>query len=190
VTIDDPLTLARSARTETAAARALAAIEAEISLGARPESWYDQADEALAVLHERHPRAHTRDAYRQPPTLSPAARGTLNRPPRPHGHKRLVLALAAGVTLAGAFLLHEIRHHRRRTFIVTAGVLGVASGHPELAVTVGTLAAMVGLMRRRPGAIRPPRFRRGQPPAGVEPLNTRPRVGIPKPPRLPGRTRP
>ena len=53
---------------------ALAALEAEITLGTRPEDWYTHADRAIASLLIRFPGARERVAYRDPPSLSPGAR--------------------------------------------------------------------------------------------------------------------
>lgn len=58
---DDPLMLARDARSELQAARAVVALEAEISLGTRPEDWYTPVDRAIASLLVRFPlRPRTR----------------------------------------------------------------------------------------------------------------------------------
>jgi len=76
--IDDPITLARSCRTAHQAARAMAALEAEISLAdRRSEDWYLEADCAIDYLRQRFPDARQLDVYTQAPSLSPGARRVL-----------------------------------------------------------------------------------------------------------------
>jgi len=79
--VDDPAAYATNVTTPQQAARAAAALEAEVSLGARPESWYGAADDALADLLRRFPTLRQLDVYRHPPSLSPAARRELAAPP-------------------------------------------------------------------------------------------------------------
>lgn len=165
--IHNPLAYARGATTELAAARVLAAIEAEVSLGERPEGWYATADEALAHLHARWPRAHLRDAYREPPTLSPSAR----REPTellPSREARLSAgagrrswhrpaAAAAILTMFGIAVWFVVRHARKRPRHVGAIAVIAATmvvGRPSLLAPLAVLAGVERMLGRQPTARR------------------------------------
>jgi hypothetical protein len=153
----------------------------------RPETWYVDADRAIDRLRQRFPGATQLDAYTEPPGLSRTARKRLWSDPQvntinegvdlehslpshdhehPHGSTRrrrgirqvleaagLLAALAAAIAL---FLRHARRHPKHA---VAGGVVLVAltAGRPHLIVTAGVIATMVALVRRRPGALNPPR---------------------------------
>jgi hypothetical protein len=157
---DSPLALASSCRTERQAARAAAALEAEISLGERSEDWYDLADEALDDLHRRFPGFTRLDSYRLPRPLAPAARRELDKPSR-RRHRGLELAAAVAAILTAILLgIRHARRHPRRTAAGALVLVSLVSGHPTWIGTAGVIAAMVILVRKRPGMfgpLRPPR---------------------------------
>lgn len=157
--IDDPESFARSCRTDLQAARALATIEAEISWGSRPQEWHHEADTAVASLLTRFPNARRRDAYLEPPTLSPQARAALtDDPPHRHRHPLRRRLLEAGAILAAlALMVRWLRRRPRHTLAAGVVVVALAAGRPTLIGTTAAIAGMVYLARRRPGAIRPPR---------------------------------
>jgi hypothetical protein len=207
--IDNPLIYARSVRTEHQAGAALAAIEHEISYGNRAERWYEEADEALAHIHARWPRAHMRDSYRQPPPLSHPARKLLwsnwpedaATPHEPDGdahrrasqvntfneradlrrsHRRRGIRHtleAAGLLAALAAVIALLVRHPRHALAGGVVLVALASGRPSLIVTAATVGAMVALVRRRPGALNPPR-----PPRAPR---TPSALRVPAPPRWP-----
>jgi hypothetical protein len=187
--IDDPISLARTCRTARQAARAMAALEAEISLAdGRPEAWYLDADRAIDSLRQRFPGATQLDAYTEPPGLSPTARKRLwsdppaaeteeatdadpvfdrlpsgrepRRRPRPRRGIRHALEAAGLLAALAAAIALLVRHARRHPKHAVAGgvvLVALASGRPHLIVTAGVIATMIALVRRRPGALNPPR---------------------------------
>lgn len=129
--IDSPAAYARQCRTSRSAAIAAVAIETEISLGERPQDWYDEAEDALAYLRDEHPGFWKLDAYMAPPTMSRTARETLDpkpEPPKhaPPGRAPKALKLRAGGTLIAVWV----------TLLLVGGiVLLVGSGHSSVAAT-------------------------------------------------------
>lgn len=127
--IDDPRTYARQCRTSRSAATAAVAIETEISLGDRPQDWYDEAEDALAYLRDEHPGFWKLDAYMAPPVMSRTARETLDPKPEPPKHAppgRAPKALKprAGGTLIAVWVA---------LLLVGGIVLLVGSGHSSSA---------------------------------------------------------
>ena len=77
MTIDEPIRYAKSCRNKREAAKLACAIESEISYGnPRHEDWYDNAEQALAILRTNHPGFWELDAYQAPPGLSRGFRET------------------------------------------------------------------------------------------------------------------
>jgi hypothetical protein len=193
--IDDPVDLANAARTELQAARALAALEAEISLGDRPESWYHQADEALARLHARWPRAHQRDAYREPPSLSPQARRRDREPPGRHERRRRrhwrELAVVAAIAVAIGLAVRRMRRHPKLVLAAAVVLSSAVALHQPAVVGLSLVAALLARMQRgRPGKARgirapkAPRARHAVPRAPTAPRIAGCSGGAPRPPRF------
>jgi hypothetical protein len=70
-----------------------------------------------------------------------------------------------------ALLLRHARRHPRHALAGGVVLVALATGRPSLIVTAGTIATMIVIVRRRPGALNPPR-----PPRAPR---------MPSPPRMP-----
>jgi hypothetical protein len=191
--LSDPIRRARAVRTPLQAARLMARLEHEISWDlTASEEWHLAADQANDELRARFPppapwtRISSRRRVR--PRREPAcasARPAANRPRRGLQRERVTIqparwparprrrlrhsfeaaAVLVGLAAAIAVLARHVRRHPRHALAGGVALAAFATGRPTLIVTAVTLAAMIFIVRRRPGAVprvprmpRPPRM--------------------------------
>jgi hypothetical protein len=155
---------AHKIRSARAAARLFNSIEFELALGDPSRHLEAAGERALRILEQRFPgvQAAARE-IEEPPSLSRRAGDELRSPRRRHRLAKLVVVLVA-VGAGVALLARHVRRHPKHAVAAGVALLAVSTGRPSVLVTASVAAAMIAIVRRRPGALprapQPPRMPR------------------------------